>query len=90
METYTIEFNNMTEPHTDEFISLEAAKVEAVERMGYTGESVAILNEAGETVTRSQWFGVEPTEEEIESGLVLVRFGTDGYYQLWSDELENL
>jgi len=70
--------------------SLEEAKEIALEEMNYTGNSVIIKDEHGGEITRSIWFGVVPSESELENGLVLEQFGDFGYYQIWVDELENM
>ena len=88
--SYVINFNNGAGPQEPEFETLAEAKDAALDMAGFTQTSIEILGNNDEIVTTAAWFGVAPTEEEIESGLVLVRFGTNGYYQLWSDELENL
>ena len=88
--SYVINFNNGMGPQPPEFETLAEAKAAALDMAGFTQTSIEILGHNDEIVTVSEWFGVAPTEEEIESGTVLVRFGTEGYYQLWNDELENL
>ena len=65
---------------------LQEAKEIAVEGMGYTGQSVTIKDKEGNEITRSEWFGVDGNDEEH----VLVQIGSSGYYQTWSDELENI
>ena len=88
--SYRINFNNGAGPYEEKFEDLEEAKIAAISMMGLTGRNVTILDEEGEIVTMSEWIMLPPTEEALEEGLVLVRFGTDGYYQLWEDELETL
>jgi hypothetical protein len=62
---------------------LDEAKQAAYNGIAYTQEKVSIQTTEGETITESHWYGVEPDEDD----LVLVTVG-NGFYQLWSDELE--
>lgn len=88
--SYKINFNNGSGPYEESFDDLAEAKAAAISMMGFTGRNVTILDEEGEIVTMSEWIMLPPTEEALEEGRVLVRFGTSGYYQLWDDELETL
>ena len=89
MKTYTINFQTGAEPITGQYEDLAAVKADALERMGFTQQSVEIFDEAGELVTRSQWFSGAASEQDIEMDVVLVQFGTEGYYARWDDELND-
>ena len=86
--TYRINFNNGAGLYEESFEDLAEAKAAAISMMGYTGANVEIVDEGGQVVTVSHWVGIEPIERDFERGIVLVRFGTEGYYLLWSDDLE--
>lgn len=88
--SYVINFNNGSGPQPPEYETLEEAKAAALDRCGFTQTSIEILGHNDEIVAVAGWVGMEPTEEDQENGLVLVRFGSSGYYQLWSDELETI
>lgn len=85
--SYAINYFTGADVELKEYESLDAAKAEALENMGYTQQSVEIYDWAGERVARSQWWGVEPSQQDIDLGIVLVRFGTSGFYSKWDDEL---
>ena len=81
MEKYIINYGMTTEKVKG---SLQEAKEAAIDGMGYTEQAVIIEDEDGNEITRSEWFGVDGNDEEH----VLVQFGSSGYYQVWSDELD--
>ncbi|GIQ63692.1 hypothetical protein PACILC2_22600 [Paenibacillus cisolokensis] len=66
--------------------TLEEAKQIARDELAYTQQDITIETPDGEVVTTAKWYGVEPTEEDF----VLERIGSYGFYQLWTDELENM
>ena len=82
MEKFIINYGTMVEDVEVE--DLQEAKEIAINGMGYTGQAVVIEDEEGSEVTRSEWFGVDGSDEDN----VLVQFGNTGYYQIWNDELE--
>lgn len=83
---YTVNFN--TGAGNQEANTLEEAKQLAVEGISYTQENITIEKD-GEAITTARWYGVEPSEEDYEAGIVLEEIG-GGHYALWSDELENM
>ena len=88
METYTVNYNTESAAPAEKFEDLAAAKAAALEGMSFTGQAVTIHNQHGEKVTISEWCSVWPEDENEDE--ILVRFGSAGYYKLWSDELEKL
>lgn len=84
---YKVNFNTGVGNVTAE--TLEEAKQSALDGMGYTQQAIVIEDEHGNEITRSQWYGVEPSEEDYENGNVLEEIG-GGFYQRWSDELEDM
>lgn len=85
-----INYNNGAGYELEEFESLAEAKETAIERAGLTGQAITIHGADGAEITRAKWFGIEPDEVDEEQGLVLCRFGTTGFYEIWDDEIENL
>lgn len=88
--SYVINFNNGAGPYPQEFEELEEAKAAAMDMAGYTQANIDILGHNGEIVAFSEWVGMQPSRIEKEMGAIMVRFGTSGYYRIWSDELEFL
>lgn len=89
MKTYTINFQTGADFITGQYEDLAAVKEDALNRMGLTYQSVEIFDEAGELATRAQWFDGAASEQDLELGVVLVQFGTEGYYARWDDELND-
>lgn len=67
---------------------LNEVKAQAKDGLNYTQQHVSIEDADGNIITQADWVGVEPTEDDTP--YVLEQFGSYGYYQLWSDELENM
>lgn len=86
--SYRINFNNGAGLYEESFEQLAEAKIAAISMMGFTGSNVEIVDEEGQIVTISYWVPIEPIERDFERGIVLVQFGSEGYYLVWSDELE--
>lgn len=79
MTNYIINYNN---GFTEEFEgTLDQAKVAAQEGMSYTQASVTIEQD-GQVVATSQWYGVQPTEEDFDNNNVLEEIG-NGFYSDW-------
>lgn len=70
-----------------EVADLQEAKEVAQKGIAYTQANVTIETLDGEVLATSRWYVVEPTEEDIEDGLVLEQIGSYGFYQTWDDEL---
>lgn len=86
MEKYTINYNNgfIKEVEAND---LDEVKQIAYDNMGFTQANIDILNEDGEIITTAFWNGVEAEDDDQT---VLEVFGSHGYYQIWTDELENM
>lgn len=84
---YIVNFN--TGAGNQEAATLEEAKQLALDGMAYTQENITIETEDGEVIATARWYGVEPSEEDYEAGIVLEEIG-GGFYELWDDELENM
>lgn len=76
---FTIKYGSGVIEHVDG--SLEEAKAEAVEGMAYTQQNVRILDDNGAEVLVSNWYGVEPGEDDA----VLMQFGSYGFYAEWTE-----
>lgn len=86
MKKFNINYHTGIEEEV-EVADLQEAKEIAKEGIAYTQAKVTIETLDGEVLATSQWYGVEPTEEEIEDGMVLEQIGSYGFYQVWDDEL---
>lgn len=84
MEKFVINYHTGVTEEV-EVNDLAEAKEIAKNGIAYTQESISILDKNGEVVTESHWFGVNPSDEDC----VLEEIG-GGFYQIWTDELENL
>lgn len=82
MEKYIINYHTGVK-HEVEVDDLNEAKTIAQEGISYTQENVSIEKD-GEVITIARWYGVKPAEDDD----VLEVIG-GGFYQRWSDELEN-
>ena len=87
MKKFIINFNNgytsnVTVQNVDE------AKKIAEEQMSYTQEDVSICTDGNqeELLAISRWYGYEATEEERENNIVLMEFGSSGFYSVWEEE----
>lgn len=61
------------------FDQLEWVEDFAEEFMSYTGHDVVIYDHMGKEVSRSEWYGVKPEEDDE----VLMQFDDYGYYTNW-------
>lgn len=86
LSMYIVNFN--TGAGNLEATTLEEAKQLALDGMAYTQQNITIEKD-GKVVTTARWYGVAPTDEDYESGIVLEEIG-GGFYTLWDDELENM
>lgn len=84
MEKFIIDYNTGITDEVEVADLAEAKKI-AEEGMAYTGVSVIIKDSNGEAVTESRWWPHAPTDEDF----VLVQIGSEGFYEVWSDELGN-
>lgn len=80
---YTVNFN--TGVGNVEVATLEEAKQVAVDLMTYTQRDITIETEDGEVIATARWYGVKPSEEDYEAGIVLAEIG-GGFYARWDDE----
>lgn len=83
MEKFTINYHTGVTQEIEVY-DLNEAKEVAKEGISFTQENVSIEQD-GETLAVAQWYGVKPSEEDE----VLETVG-GGFYQRWSDEMENL
>lgn len=84
MEKYFINYHTDAGDQVVEVYDLDEAKRIAKEGIAYTQSPITIELMDGQVITESRWWGVEPEEDSD----VLEIIG-GGYYQTWSDELEN-
>ncbi|WP_040205333.1 hypothetical protein [Neobacillus jeddahensis] len=84
MEKYFINYHTGAGNLIVEVNEIDEAKRIAEEGVAYTQTQITIETLDGEVITESRWWGVEPEEDSN----VLEIIG-DGYFQTWSDELEN-
>lgn len=85
MEKYFINYHTGAGNQEVEVVDLNEAKEIAKEGINYTQQNVSIENLKGEVITIARWYGVKPNEDDWS----LEEIG-GGFYQLWSDELENM
>lgn len=88
MPQYAINYHTGAAPTVGQFPDLAAAKAAALDAAGYTQQNITIYDQDGQQVAQAVWIGNDA--DQVEPEIVLVRFGTSGYYQLWDDELVNL
>lgn len=83
MEKFTINYHTGIKEIVEVY-DLDEAKQVAKEGIGYTQEKISIEQD-GEVITTANWYGVEPGEEDAVLETI-----SGGFYQLWTDELENM
>lgn len=65
-----------------EATTLEAAMEEADRQIGYTQRNVVIEDESGNELARRTWYGVKPSEEDLDDeGIIQIG---NGFYTSWS------
>lgn len=65
-------------------VSLEEGKKEAYEMIAYSKENIYLLDEDGEVIAYSKWYGVKPSENDE----VLYQFGDFGFYTNWKEDFK--
>lgn len=90
MSEFFINHNTCAGNEIVEASDLREVKQLAQEGMRFTQRNVNIEDLQGNIITQSQWENTAATEEDQEAGTVLEQFGTEGFYIIWSDELENM
>ncbi len=85
-EKYIIDFCNGI---TFDFVgTLEKAKKEADDRIGYTQRDVKIRNENDETIAFRRWWGIAFDSAVNDAELSeIIDFGDFGYYDNWVEKI---